>query len=85
MSARWIKSGTVARFGLAEPDKTPLTFTLTLTADEWHTLMRELPTDGCSQTLGHMISTMLGELTGKMQATYTSTGWSGAKPEEPRA
>jgi hypothetical protein len=77
---KYIAAGTLAHFGLAEPDETPLTFRLTLPAREWRKLMSELPTDGCSQTLGHMISTMLDELTGKMRATYATTGWSGANP-----
>lgn len=81
--AKWIKPGTMARMSLAEPLATPLTFTLTLTAGEWQSLMRELPADGCSQALGQMIATMLGELVSRMGATYETTGWSGAKRVDP--
>ena len=80
MSTSYFAAGTLARFGLTEPGKTKLTFELTLTADEWHALMGELGNGDCSRTLGQMISTMLGELTGKMRTTYETTGWSGAKP-----
>ena len=80
---KWIASGTMARFGLADPGSTRLTFTLTLSADEWRALMRELPVDGCSQALGMMIRTMLGELTERMNTTYETTGWSGARAVEP--
>lgn len=77
---QYIKAGTKAQFFMEDAEDVKLTFTLTLTVGEWRLLMRELGTTPASQTLGMIISTMLGELSGKMHTTYDTTGWSGATP-----
>lgn len=81
---QYIASGTRARFRLEKPDEARLTFTLTMNAKQWRHLMRQMPNDGSAAgQIGKMISTMLSECVGRMEASYETTGWSGAVMIEP--
>lgn len=69
----------IAHFAMADPDNVELTLTLTMSRRQWAEVGQSLDrTKAEPQRLERMIYTMLGELGPRMDATYSTTGWSGA-------